>query len=124
MIRCERKFVRNERMRMTHIALVGLGQMGSAALRILLEQAPDATFLALDRAPEALRVAESLDPDRVRRRVTDVIGGGGDLGGVDLVVNLSGPFFAGADKVARAALRSGTTYIDIGDDLEATETIL
>lgn len=109
---------------MPHIAIVGLGQMGSATLRILLAHLPDATFLALDRAPEALRAAEMLDPERVSGRVTDVIGGDVDLDGVDLVLNLSGPFFAGADTVARAALRSGTTYIDIGDDLEATETIL
>ncbi len=109
---------------MPRIAIVGLGQMGSATLRILLEQLPEATFLALDRAPGALSAAEGLDPQRVSGRVTDVIGGEVNLDGVDLVVNLSGPFFAGADTVARAALRSGTTYIDIGDDLEATETIL
>lgn len=109
---------------MSHIAIVGLGQMGSATLRILLEQLPDATFLALDRAHEALRAAEQLDPARVRGRVTDVIEGEVDLEGVDLVINLSGPFFAGADTVARAALKSGATYIDIGDDLEATDTIL
>jgi saccharopine dehydrogenase-like NADP-dependent oxidoreductase len=109
---------------MSHIAIVGLGQMGSATLRILLEQLPDATFLTLDRAPEPLRAAELLDPERVRGRVTDVIKGDVDLDGVDLVINLSGPFFAGADTVARAALKSGSAYIDIGDDLEATETIL
>jgi saccharopine dehydrogenase-like NADP-dependent oxidoreductase len=109
---------------MSHIAIVGLGQMGSATLRILLEQLPDATFLVLDRAPAALMAAERLDPGRVGGRTTDVIEGEVDLDGVDLVINLSGPFFAGADTVARAALRSGTTYIDIGDDLEATDTIL
>lgn len=113
-----------ERIGVSHIAIVGLGQMGSATLRILLEQLPDSTFLALDRAPEALRAAELLDPARVSGRVADVIEGEVDLEGVDLVINLSGPFFAGADTVARAALRSGTTYIDIGDDLEATDTIL
>jgi lysine 6-dehydrogenase len=109
---------------MSHLAIVGLGQMGSATLRILMEQLPDTTFLALDRAPEALRAAELLDPARVNGRVTDVTDGEVDLDGVDLVINLSGPFFAGADTVARAALKSGTAYIDIGDDLEATETIL
>ncbi|GAB3199080.1 hypothetical protein GCM10027062_14710 [Nocardioides hungaricus] len=109
---------------MSRIAIVGLGQMGSAALAILLEQLPDATFVALDRAPEALRAAEALDPQRVRGRLADVTAGEVDLDDVDLVINLSGPFFAGADTVARAALATGAAYIDIGDDLEATETIL
>jgi Peptidase C26 len=67
--------------------------------------------------------AELLDPGRVSGRVTDMIEGEADLDGVDLVINLSGPFFAGADSVARVTLKSGTAYIDFGDDLEATDTI-
>lgn len=102
---------------MVSVGIAGLGQMGSAALRILLEQLPDAQFLAMDRAPEAVRRAESLDPARVRGRVVDVTAESVDLDGVDVVLNLSGPFFAGSDGLAQAALRSGTTYIDIGDDL-------
>lgn len=109
---------------MVSVGIAGLGQMGSAALRILLEHLPDAQFLAMDRAPEALHRAEALDPARVRGRVVDVTAESVDLGGVDLVLNLSGPFFAGSDGLAQAALRAGTTYIDIGDDLEATETVL
>lgn len=109
---------------MVSVGIVGVGQMGGAALRILLEQLPNAQFVAMDRSPEALRRAEALDPARVRGRVVDVSAASVDLGGVDLVLNMSGPFFAGSDSLAQAALKAGTTYIDIGDDLEATETVL
>lgn len=109
---------------MVSVGIVGLGQMGGAALRILLEHLPNARFLAMDRAPEALQRAESLDPQRVQGRIVDVTSESVDLTGVDLVLNMSGPFFAGSDSLALAALRAGTTYIDIGDDLEATETVL
>ena len=109
---------------MVSVAIVGVGQMGGAALRILLEELPDARFVAMDRAPEALARAEALDPRRVSGRVVDVSTEEVDLAGVDLVLNMSGPFFAGSGSLAQDALRSGTTYIDIGDDLEATDSIL
>jgi saccharopine dehydrogenase-like NADP-dependent oxidoreductase len=109
---------------MVSVGIAGLGQMGGAALRILLDHLPDAQFLAMDRSPEALRRAEALDPMRVRGRIVDVTTGSVDLDGVDLVLNMSGPFYAGSGSLAQAALRAGTTYIDIGDDLEATETVL
>ncbi|MGW8812507.1 saccharopine dehydrogenase family protein [Gordonia terrae] len=109
---------------MVSVAIVGVGQMGGAALRILLEELPDARFVAMDRAPGALARAEALDPRRVSGRVVDVSTEEVDLAGVDLVLNMSGPFFAGSGSLAQDALRSGTTYIDIGDDLEATDSIL
>lgn len=109
---------------MVSVGVVGVGQMGSAALQILLEQLPDARFVAMDRAPEALARAESFDPLRVSGRVADAKAESVDLSGLDLVLNMSGPFFAGSGGLARDALRSGVTYIDIGDDLEATDSIL
>ncbi|ROZ99350.1 saccharopine dehydrogenase family protein [Gordonia sp. OPL2] len=109
---------------MVSVGIVGVGQMGGAALRILLEQMPDARFLAMDRAPEALARAEALDPQRVGGRVVDVSAESVDLSGLDLVLNMSGPFFAGSGSLAHDALRSGITYIDIGDDLEATDSVL
>ncbi|MFG3022492.1 saccharopine dehydrogenase family protein [Streptomyces sp. NPDC048254] len=106
------------------IAVVGLGQMGRSALGILLDQLPDARFVALDRSEEAVKHAESLAPERVTGRLADVSRGGVDLTGVDAVVNLTGPFFAGSDAVARAALAAGAAYVDICDDVEGTEAIL
>ena len=74
------------RFDMVSVGIAGLGQMGSAALRILLEQLPDAQFLAMDRAPEAVQRAESLDPARVRGRVVDVTAESVDLKGVDVEI--------------------------------------
>ncbi|MCX5240409.1 saccharopine dehydrogenase NADP-binding domain-containing protein [Streptomyces prunicolor] len=106
------------------VAVVGLGQMGRSALGILLDRLPDTQFVALDRSEEAVRHAESLAPERVTGRIADVSKGEVDLTGVDAVVNLTGPFFAGSDAVARAALAAGAAYVDICDDVEGTEAIL
>ncbi|TKA04633.1 saccharopine dehydrogenase family protein [Actinacidiphila oryziradicis] len=106
------------------VAVVGLGHMGRSALDILLKQLPDTQFVALDRAEEAVKHAESLDPGRVTGRIADVSKGEVDLTGVDAVVNLTGPFFTGSDAVARAALAAGAAYVDICDDVEGTEAIL
>ena len=57
-------------------------------------------------------------------QIRDVSEAAPHLDGVDAVLNLAGPFFAGSDVVARAALADGATYLDVGDDVEATETIL
>src|SRR5690242_21374486 len=85
---------------MVSVGIAGLGQMGGAALRILLDHLPDAQFLAMDRSPEALRRAEALDPMRVRGRIVDVTTGSVDLDGVDLVLNMSGPCYAGSGSLA------------------------
>ncbi|MEN0137292.1 MAG: saccharopine dehydrogenase NADP-binding domain-containing protein [Rhodococcus sp. (in: high G+C Gram-positive bacteria)] len=108
---------------MSYIAVVGLGHMGLSAIEILCRARPGATFLAVDRSERAVRAATALG-DNVEGLVCDVTTESLDLSDVDIVLNLAGPFFAGSDHVARAALASGSTYIDIGDDVEATETIL
>jgi saccharopine dehydrogenase-like NADP-dependent oxidoreductase len=108
----------------TTIAVVGVGQMGQSALSILLKQLPEARFVAIDRAAAAADRAAALAPDRVTPRVADVSSPDFSLDGIDVVINLSGPFFTGSDAVAQAALAAGANYVDIGDDLEATETII
>lgn len=108
---------------MTRIAVVGLGHMGLSALSILRERLSSAEFVAIDRAPDAVRRATDVGSD-IAGRVEDVTAGDLDLDGVDLVLNLAGPFFAGEDAVARAAIRHRATYVDIGDDVEGTEAIL
>ncbi|MFV0461513.1 MAG: saccharopine dehydrogenase family protein [Actinomycetales bacterium] len=109
---------------MVSVGIVGMGQMGGAALGILLAQLPEARFVAMDRSREAVQRAQAVDPARIRGEVVDATSDSVDLNGLDLVLNMSGPFFAGSDSLAHAALKAGTTYIDIGDDLEATETVL
>jgi saccharopine dehydrogenase-like NADP-dependent oxidoreductase len=108
---------------MTRIAIVGLGHMGLSALKILCTRVPDAEFVAIDRSAEAVARATRIGGN-VWGREADVMAEDLDLQGVDLVVNLAGPFFSGSDRVARAALRAGTTYVDIGDDVEATDAVI
>src|SRR5687768_10762268 len=106
-----------------HIAVVGLGQMGRSALAILLGALPDARFLAVDRDERAVAAAVQQSPERVLGRAADVTTDL-DLTGVDLVLNLAGPFFTGSDIVARRALGAGAAYVDICDDVEGTDAIL
>jgi saccharopine dehydrogenase-like NADP-dependent oxidoreductase len=108
---------------MQRISVVGLGQMGLSALAILHDRLPDARFVALDRSMDAVRRAAAVGP-RVEGRIEDVLSGELDLSGVDLVLNLAGPFFTGSDAVARAAIAAGAAYVDIADDIEGTEAIL
>jgi saccharopine dehydrogenase-like NADP-dependent oxidoreductase len=97
--------------------------MGMSALSILRDRLSAAAFVGIDRESDAVARAVALGAN-VEGRVHDVTAQTLDLTGVDLVLNMAGPFFAGSDAVARAALRSRTTYVDIGDDLEGTEAIL
>lgn len=108
---------------MARIAVVGLGHMGLSALRILGRRLGDAEFVAIDRSGDAVDRASAL-PLKVVGLQADVTTEELDLAGVDLVLNLAGPFFSGSDRVARAALRDGARYVDIGDDVEATDAIL
>lgn len=103
---------------MTCIAVVGAGEMGRAALRILATELPEARFAAIDRSEESLAASEALSPGRVQGVQLDISRDAPDLAGVDLVMNFAGPFYVGSDAVARAALRAGCAYLDICDDIE------
>jgi lysine 6-dehydrogenase len=108
---------------MTRIAVVGVGHMGQAALKFLRSARPELEYLALDMSADA--VARVVDMGgSIEGCVADVSREQPDLSGVDIVLNLAGPFFAGSDHVARAAIAAGATYLDIADDVEATERIL
>lgn len=106
------------------IAVLGAGQMGRSALRILLRRRPADSFRVLDRDERALADAAALDPQRVGIRRADLLTEELDLSGCSVILNLAGPFFTGSDRAARAALAHGVPYIDIADDAETTQAIL
>lgn len=106
------------------ILLVGAGHMGRSALCMLARQLPEARFKVVDRSPENLALAISMDPSRVEGELRDISRNGVDAAGVDLVLNFAGPFFLGSDAVARAAISAGAPYVDVCDDAEGTQTIL
>ena len=109
---------------MAHIAVVGVGQMGRSALSILMAHDPRSTFMACDRSRASVDGAVALDPSRVSGWVGDVVADALSFDGVDVVLNLAGPFFVGSDAVARAAMSQGVPYVDVGDDVECTDAIL
>jgi lysine 6-dehydrogenase len=106
------------------IAVVGSGRMGLSALAILLAERPDAHFVAIDVLVEAVERAVALAPDRVMGRVGSFSTDDIDIAGVDVVVNLAGPFYRGAEAAAAAAIDAGASYVDIADDIEGIEAVL
>ncbi|WP_051792637.1 saccharopine dehydrogenase family protein [Amycolatopsis jejuensis] len=106
------------------IAILGLGRMGLATLEILLDRLPDADFAGYDRSAEAVAEAAGKDPRRISARTADIATAPLDFTGVDVVLNLTGPFFAGSARAARAAIAAGSAYLDISDDVSGTEAVL
>lgn len=106
------------------IAVVGAGEMGRMTMDLIQRQSPHARFrvydrsrISLDRVRAAFPNAELIECDLLR----DGLPG---LAGSDLVINFAGPFFAGADAAARAALDVTVPYVDICDDAEGTAAVL
>lgn len=106
------------------VMLVGAGQMGRSTLGILARSLPDARFRVVDRSETSLALATAIDAARITGERRDIARDGLDAAGMDLVVNLAGPFFLGSDQAARAALAAGAAYVDVCDDAEGTQTIL
>jgi lysine 6-dehydrogenase len=109
---------------MTVIAIVGVGEMGFASLRILERRLPEARFRVFDRNPGSLARAQALNPARIAVEEADLSLAPPELAGSDLVVNFAGPFYKGSDVVARAALAAGCAYLDICDDVKGIEPIV
>ncbi len=108
------------------IAIVGAGEQGKMTIALVGSELPDARFHVFDRSADALAKVQSLHPDSVVKTTrTDVLKDGlPGLAGADLVVNFAGPFFAGANAVARAAIDARVPYVDICDDAEGTRAVL
>lgn len=76
--------------------------------------------LRLDAAEE---VADRLPRGRAHPVAVDVTGAGLEevLGGYDVVVNCVGPFYRFGPDVLAASITAGVDYVDVCDDLDATE---
>lgn len=109
---------------MMNIWIVGAGHMGRSALGTLAGRLGDAEFTVLDRDADALERATVIAPGRVRAVRSDVQTETIALADADVVLNLAGPFFDAAPRVAEAALAAGSLYVDIADDIEATRAVL
>ncbi|TMS55907.1 saccharopine dehydrogenase family protein [Mycobacterium sp. DBP42] len=112
------------------LALGGAGAMGAAAVRTAASGDGIEHIVIADRdlaAAEGLarELADASVPVSARRvDVTDGAGLFDALGEADLVLNTVGPYYRFGLTVLRAAIDTGTHYLDICDDWEPTLQML
>ncbi|WP_306361255.1 saccharopine dehydrogenase family protein [Nocardia sp. CC227C] len=112
------------------LALGGPGAMGAAAVHTAVTLPGIGEIVIADRdlaaaARLARRYAHAPMPIRaIEVDVTDDEGLRRALSAVDLVLNTVGPYYRFGPAVLRAALSTGTHYLDICDDWEPTERML
>lgn len=98
------------------------GAQGQEALNLLRAARPDVALRVVDRQPvDAARCGGSSvvldllgEPARLRA----------ELEGASLVLNFAGPFYRLGAAVLDAAIDVGARYVDICDDVDATEVML
>ena len=109
------------------VALGGAGNMGRVAVRTAASLEGIGEIVVADRnlasaervAAEAGRSAKAkLRAERID--VTDSAALNALLGGAGAVLNTTGPFYKFALPILRAAIQTGTHYLDICDDWEPT----
>lgn len=112
------------------LALGGAGAMGAVAVRTAASSGGVEEIVIADRdlaAAERLsrELADCPVPTSARRvDVTDGAELGDALAGADLVLNTVGPYYRFGLTVLRAAIDTGTHYLDICDDWEPTVQML
>jgi len=110
------------------VVLGGCGGIGSVAVRTLASgDFFDEIVVAEKRYDAACEMAEALDPERVKAAPVDVedeASIGKVIEGASVVVNCIGPFYRFGPPVLRAVIESGIDYVDVCDDLDATEAML
>jgi lysine 6-dehydrogenase len=107
------------------IVVVGAGHMGRMTMELIARHLPGVRFHVIDRDTDALQATCKALGDKASTVQADFLREGlPPLPDADLVVNFAGPFYAGADFVARAAVGAGLPYVDICDDAEGTRAML
>lgn len=96
--------------------LRGLGRSDTPLKLLLCDRAfdPDAVIDTGEHETERIRLDLLAEPDRLAHV----------LAGVDLVVNMTGPYYTLGPVVLDAAIAAGVDYLDICDDADATELLL
>ncbi|MGW1173592.1 saccharopine dehydrogenase family protein [Kitasatospora sp. NPDC002543] len=113
------------------LALGGAGAMGRVAARVAAALPGVHELVVADRDLHAARRAAALlaagSPVPVRASRVDVTDGRelhAALAEADAVLNTVGPYYRHGPDVLRAAIRTGTHYLDICDDWEPTVAML
>lgn len=110
------------------LILGGCGAVGGTAARILVPTDFFDEYVIADREAEAARaLVEEHGPERVKAARVDA-DDPDDLSrvmeGCDVVLNCIGPFYRYGPPILEAAIRKGVDYVDICDDMDATEEML
>ncbi len=110
------------------VVLGGCGAVGSTAVRMLAATDYFDEYVVADRDIEAARkLSSDLGPDKVKaveldaddpQNLRDVISG------ASVILNCVGPFYKYGPPILEAAIEAGIDYVDICDDLDATEAML
>lgn len=108
-----------------HVLIIGAaGQMTRVAARTICEAEPAFRVTLADRDLATVeRLAEACGGSRVTAAQLDLFDDVAlreALAGVDFVILGAGPFFKTADRVMRACIEAGASYMDIDDDVEST----
>ena len=108
------------------VILGGCGAVGSTAARYLAAGDYFSEVVIADREEEAARKLAA-ELGRVSARgvnADDPASLKEVMGGSDVVLNCIGPFYRYGPPVLRAAIEVGVNYVDICDDMDATEEML
>ena len=109
------------------LVLGGCGGVGSVAARTLSSKGPfDEVVIGENRYQAALQFSRELGGGAAAVEVdaNDPASLEAAMAGCDVVLNCVGPFYTYGPPILRAAISSGVRYVDVCDDLDATEMML
>jgi saccharopine dehydrogenase-like NADP-dependent oxidoreductase len=110
------------------VVLGGCGAVGSTAVRYLTPTDYYDEYVVADKDIEAARkLAAELGEDKVKAfelNADDPQSLRDAIAGADVVLNCVGPFYKYGPPILEAAIAAGIDYVDICDDMDATEIML
>jgi saccharopine dehydrogenase (NAD+, L-lysine-forming) len=108
--------------------LGGCGAVGSTAAKVLSTSGYFSEIVIADREEQAAReLASELGSGRASSRgvdANDIVSLKEAIKGSDVVLNCIGPFYRYGPPILEAAIATGINYVDICDDMDATEEML
>ncbi|WP_287155811.1 saccharopine dehydrogenase NADP-binding domain-containing protein [Candidatus Solincola tengchongensis] len=107
--------------------LGGCGAVGSTAARALAAGGYFSELVIADKEEEAARRLAAELGDKVSAAAVDADDAGSlreVMSGSDVVLNCVGPFYRFGPPILRAAIEAGVNYVDICDDMDATQEML
>ncbi|NPV58585.1 MAG: saccharopine dehydrogenase [Actinobacteria bacterium] len=110
------------------VILGGCGAVGSTAVRSLASTDYYDEYVVADRDIDAAReLSSQLGPDRVKAvelNADDPQSLRDAIAGASVILNCIGPFYKYGPPILEAAIEAGIDYVDICDDMDATEIML